>query len=186
MEKKRSTYGRALTLSLPSGIKVRARRPSVLSLINAGGFPADLNVEVWKLIKKDLLDPDKVAGDPEGIKQWARLIDAYVPHVLIDPRVVDGDAPTDLEEADGFVTGRLNIKDFGDMDKQVAFLFGNGAAPADEELTERGITGPAALAEALRRFRDGSARDEAGRGVEEVRAPALDAAGDRPAVPAGA
>ena len=185
---KQSPYGRTLTLTLPSGIKVKARRPSVLSLIAAGGFPSELTVDVWKLVKKEKLDPDKIVEDPEGIVAWAKLIDAYVPHVLVDPRICT--APGELTElhevdgGDGLVTGQLNIRDVIDMDKQVVFLFGNDAAAADEELTD-GVGGRVSeLADALRRFRVGPARGEAGRGGEEVRQEAVGVAEPGPAEPA--
>ncbi len=187
---KQSPYGRRLTLSLPSGIKVKARRPSVLSLIASGGFPSELTLEVWKLVKKDLLDPDKIANDVESVMAWAKMIDAYVPHVLINPVLVTGaDEDTVLVQADDseLVTGKVNIRDITDIDKQTLFLFGQGVVPADEELAERGFGGRVAeLAATLKEFRGGAARDEAGRGVEEVRAEAVSAPGTGPGVAAGA
>lgn len=159
------------TLTLTNGMKVRVRRPSILSLISSEGFPQDLTGEVWKLIKKDKLDPQKLeVADVESIRTWARLINAYVPQVLVNPKVTEVTELVDVEGKPGQVSGTIALEDISDMDKQFLFLYGNGAAPSDEEM-EAGV-GSSKVLEALRRFREGAARDNAGPGGEAVRAEA--------------
>ena len=98
-----------------------------------------------------------------------QLIDAYVPHVLVSPRV----APMSQNELDvnGVVIGTVALIDISDVDKLHLFLYGQGLI--DGPATEGGAT------VALKSFRDDDASADSGRGVEEVRAPALDVAGAR-------
>jgi hypothetical protein len=115
------------------------------------------------------IKPEDMIRDPERLRQLAQLIDAYVPHVLVSPRV----APMSQNELDanGIVIGTVALIDVPDMDKLHLFLYGQGLI--DGPATEGGATA------ALKSFRDDDASVDAGRGVEEVRAPALDAAGAR-------
>jgi hypothetical protein len=178
----KTIYG-VQSLTLPSGNKVRVRRPSVLSLIAAGGFPTDLTSEAWKLARKDMIDPDKMAADPEGVKSWAKLIDAFIPHVLADLQIT-GSGETKIEEADGYMTGVMMSYDMNDMDKQVVFLFGTGVLPSDEEMKAKARE--EISAEALKEFRDERESVDAGHGGEAVRAEAVVDGGDQATVVAGA
>lgn len=166
---------RIQTLTLTSGMKVQVRRPSVLSLITSEGFPQDLTIAVWKLIKKDQLDPDMIGHDAEAIRTWARLITAYVPEVLVNPRVTDVTELVPVEGDPGRVSGTIEMRDISDMDKQFLFLYGNGVVPSNEEM-EAGVSSGKVL-EALRTFRDRAARGDAGPGGEAVRAEAVEPAG---------
>lgn len=165
------------TVTLPSGMKVKAKRPSVLSLITSAGFPQDLTLEVWKLIKKDKLDPDALGNDAASIQAWARLIEAYIPKVLVNPRVTEVTQLVPVEGVPGLMSGTWALEDIGDLDKQVLFLYGNDAAPSDEEL-ESGASSE--LLDALRKFRDGIARSDVGQRREAVRAEAEQPAGAGP------
>jgi len=170
----KTMYG-AQTLTLPSGNKVRVRRPSVLSLIAAGGFPNELTNEAWKLARKEMIDPEKLQSDPQGIQLWAALIGAFVPHVCLDLKVVQAAVGgTKVDVVDGLMTGVIEGNDLSDMDKQVIFLFGTDVLPSDEEQAEarREVS-----AESLKEFRDGGQGADAGHGGEEVRAEAVVDAG---------
>jgi hypothetical protein len=166
-----NTIGKVVALPLPSGMVVRVRRPSVFSLITSGGFPAELTQVVFDMVTNPV-KPEEMIRDPERLRQLSTLIDAYVPHVLVSPHV--GPMSSNSLDEDGVVTGTVALVDLADMDKLHLFMFGQGliAGPA----TEGGAVSPA-----LTSFRDGAASADAGRGVEEVRATPLEAAGAGPA-----
>ncbi len=129
------TFGLLHTLTLPSGAKVKAKRPSILTLIKDGGFPSELTIAVWRMMKREM-DLDALGKDPDAFKQWAALIDAVTASVLVSPAVGE---KTDLtaDEA-GVLCGTVLIGDIPDLDKQFIFLFGNAVYRSDEEqLTEK-------------------------------------------------
>src|SRR5712691_6864358 len=172
---KPSNYGKIHTLTLPSGYKILARRPSVLSLISSGGFPSQMTQEVWKLIEKEKITVESVTESPEAIQQWAIMLNAYLPHVAVDPKIQPG-VPTNIVEDDNkMLHGVLAVEDVQDLDKQFIFLFGNGVAASDEELAEKLKEAEAA---GLTRFPVGSERVDGGRGSKEVRTEAVEASGN--------
>ncbi len=178
---KPSNYGKTSIITLPSGYKIKARRPSVLSLISSGGFPAALTNDMWKLIEKEKIDSKAITESPEMIKQWAGMLDAYIQYVAVDPKIVAEGETSLTEDDDKTLHGRINIQDVEDFDKQYLFLFGNDVAPSDDEVNAKRKEAEAA---GLAKFPDGSARVEGGRSSEAVRTETVVAVGDVSAVPA--
>jgi hypothetical protein len=150
------TYGKSHVLTLPSGVKVRARRPSLLSLIYSGGFPTELTATVWQLYAKQINAEEVAQKEPEGLLRLAGLIEQYIPHVLISPRV---GPMTKLDEGpEGVLTGTVALLDILDLDKQYLFLFGQRLILAPEE-RQAGAeqTAAADLAEFRQRAESGDA-----------------------------
>jgi hypothetical protein len=171
--------GLVQVLTLPqSKYKVRARRPSLITLIASGGFPAELAAVVWRMYEKGE-DADTATTEPDNIMRMASLIEAYVPHVLVTPQV----GPTSQIEidAEGFVVGTISMIDLHDTDKRFLFFYGQGLLEAsDLKPTET------ASAPALASFPENVARADARPAREPVRTETVDAPGDVPAEPAGA
>ncbi len=180
-QSKSSKYGRIVqTVSLPSGVKMRARRPSVLSLIASGGFPSELTLEIWKLASREG-DISKNAESLDSLKSWAALLEAYIPYVLVTPQI---GLVTDVKEDDqGVLIGTIVIGDLQDMDKQVLFLFGNGLVPSDEEIADGKKE---VSAKSLASFRDGEQGADAGSSSEAVQPAPVVAGGDAPGPTPGA
>lgn len=159
-------YAKAHTLTLPSGVKFRVRRPSILTLINSGGFPSEMTIEIWKVVSAEGLDPKKLLEDAKGLTNWAKLIDMFIPHVSIMPKITTDGAETNIaEDANGIAVGNVDLATLPDADKQLLFLFGTYAAASDEEMAE-GATAPVP---ALTRFPEGAAREDDRSGSAEVR-----------------
>ena len=176
-----SSFGQVHTLTLPSGAKVRVRRPSVLALVAAGGFPAELTIEVWKLLNKKV-EPEEAIADPEALKRWALLIEKFVPHVLVDPKIAEETEVT--TDSDGGVHGTVRSEDISDFDKQYLFLYGNGVYRANEE--EITLVNEEVTKADLGPFRDRAAGVDVGSGGDTIQPEAVDS--DRVAVdtPVGA
>lgn len=169
---KPSLYGTTHTVKLAGGGKIRVRRPSVLSLLSAGGFPQAMTQQVFKMVERDKLNPDD--NSVESIREWATVMDVYLPFVALEPKI-SATEPTDLQEDDDrYLHGTLNIRDIQDTDKQTIFLYGNGVLLSEEELADRKARAQAA---GLTQFRDGGARADAGSSGEAVRAEAIVDAG---------
>src|SRR3990167_6722708 len=79
-------FGRSTVLMLPSGVRVRARRPSIISLIASGGFPTELTGMVWKLANRDASVEDLVQNADDLIRM-TQLINAYILNVLVSPKL---------------------------------------------------------------------------------------------------
>ncbi len=165
----RVTIGSVQVLPLPSGIKVRARRPSIISLIASGGFPGELVAFASTMIM-DGKEPDALLAEPDGLRRMAALIEAYVPYVLVSPKVSVVTALN--EDVEGVLQGTLAMIDLDDIDKRFLFFWGQGLLGEPE--------GGAVAATSLKPFPDGAARADDRPTREPVRAETVVAAGDRP------
>ena len=169
-------YGQIHTLSLPSGNKVKVRRGSILTLVQAGVLPGNLIGAVWEIFGKgNPPSPAELAQDPEKIRTMAAMMEASLRAVLVQPEVTDGDSETGTD-AEGFTTGKVNPRDVPDNDKVLLFGFIQGVVKgdADEQAEEA----------ALRKFPAEPGREAAGSGGEAVRAtpePAAPAPVEEPA-----
>lgn len=162
-------FGSARVVTLPqSGQKVRARRPSLVTLIATGGFPAELASVVWNMYEKGE-DPSQNAKDAEGILRMANLIEQYVPHVLVTPQV--GPVTQTDVDGEGVLIGTVSMIDLPDMDKRFLFFYGQGLLdgttqpPASPEIVS---------AKALESFPENGERADARPAREPVRAETLD------------
>lgn len=178
-------FGRPHVLTLPiSGYKIRVRRPSLFTLVNAGAFPDDLAASVWTMSKRGFQlssNGPEAEGetDPHKFGEFARVIEVYIPHVLVDPKA---SATSDVRlDAEGCLTGLLDVAELDDVDKQRLFFFGQGIMLSDDEMVEKAARISAAAAEVtsadVRPFRDGAARGDGGPGGEALRAAAVEPAG---------
>lgn len=177
-------FGRPHVLTLPiSGYKIRVRRPSLFTLVTAGAFPDDLAATVWTMSKRgfQLSNNGGPEGetDPQKFGEFARVIEVYIPHVLVDPKA---SAASDVRlDAEGCLTGLLDVAELDDVDKQRLFFFGQGIMLSDDEMVEKVARISAAAQEVtsadVRPFRDGAARGDGGPGGEALRPAAFDAAG---------
>ncbi len=161
--------GQTHPLTLPASREiVEVRRPSTFTLIVSGGLPAELSALVWKLFgtKMQLVD---VMETGKELKDFAMLIEKFVPFVLVDP--VIGETTTCTIGEDGRLHGALRLDDLPDLDKNHLFLFGVGVLKGDDERDE-------VVAADLATFRAGAARGDAGSGGEALREAPVGAAGD--------
>jgi hypothetical protein len=174
---RKTKIGSTYVLTLPiSGEKVRVRRPSTFSLVAAGALPAELTTLVWKLFgdrKKSMAD---VMMDAEQLSTYTQLVERFVPHVLVSPKIGD---TTELEhDKDGVLTGMVALVDLADLDKNNLFMFGIGAVHADEEVAE-------VVAADLATFRAKQPRTDAGPGGKAVRPAAKPVSGPSSEQPTG-
>lgn len=175
MARKKSNYGGVHTLSLPSGKKIKVRRPSLLYLVTSGGFPAELTMKVWQTLQGPAEELPDLLNDPKALTSWATIINSYIPNVMVDPKIGE---PTNLEEEDdGTLSGTLSLADMRDADRQFVFLYGTGVYKGDEEMITAQVEKEIKVAD-LVNFRDESVRPDAGRGGEEVRSEAVVVGGD--------
>jgi hypothetical protein len=175
-------YGRIHTLTLPSGTKVRARRPSTFTLVTAGLFPAELSAAVWKMSGEAFALTRSGADDvdPERFRRYAEVIEGFIPHVLVEPKI--GVITDAVVGPDGYLTGTVESADLPDTDKQHLFFFGQGVFRGDEEMADLVAARPQEVtAKDVEPFRsDQPARPDAGSGGETVRAAAVSPGGDPP------
>jgi hypothetical protein len=146
--------------------KVRVRRPSLITLLASGGFPADLAAIVWGMYEKGE-DPEKFAREPDGIRNMALLMETYVPYVLVSPTI--GPTTHVAPDSEGVLTGTINLLDLHDIDKRFLFFYGQGLldTPAKEEVS----------AQALDTFPEGAASPDTRPAREPVRSEAVDDGG---------
>jgi len=173
---KASMYASPQTLTLPSGKKVLVKRPSLTSLLAAGGFPTGLTSHALKILSEKTLDrpaPTDATDKPEDVSKWAEMLDAFIPYVLVQPKVSDTSSVT--EDENGLLGGSIAVADILDFDKQVIFYFGTGLYRSDEEMAEAKTK--EATVEALKPFPEGSKRADAGHGGETIRTEAVVAGG---------
>jgi hypothetical protein len=101
--------------------KVLARQPSLVTLIASGGFPSELAAVVWKMYERGD-NGEQMTSTPDGIRQMANLIEAYVPHVLVKPQV--GAVTHVTVDGDGVLDGTIAMIDLPDLDKRYLFFYG--------------------------------------------------------------
>lgn len=148
-------------VTLPSGFKVKARKPSLFTLVSSGVFPNELTAMAMKLTekKKDDAFSKAIESEPDALKAFAGLMDVLLARVLADPQVTTD--PTDCDITDeNFLTGKINAQDVDDYDKQWLFLWSQSLLKAPP----KGVA-----AASLDTFRDGAERGVAGSGGEAVR-----------------
>ncbi len=121
--------GKQYVFDLPSKLmRIRARRPSLLTILAAGGFPNELTAAVWRSQSGTL---DFSGENPELIRQLAQLIDAMITHILVSPQV---GPDTRLEEGPGGVAqGTVAVVDLPDVDKQFLFMWVQRLLPTPGE-----------------------------------------------------
>jgi len=172
-------YGRPHLVTLPSGIKMLARRPSIVSLISSDGFPDELTTLVWRMgEEKNVVS--ELMRTKEGIRQLASMMEAYLPFILISPKITSETA-TEVGP-DGVLTGTIASMDLVDEDKNWLFLFGQGLILTPEERQ----VGPTVAAADLARFREGLKSDVPGQSGAAVQSAAVDASGVGSDQPLGA
>lgn len=157
---KKKRFGATNTLLLPiSGDKVTVRRPSMFSLVASGGLPGELTTLVWKLFGEKKLTLATVLEDGQDVKNFALLVEKFLPHVLVDPKIAD---VSDCEvNGDGLLSGAIALMDISDIDKNHLFLYGVGVL--------RGIDEPEVIAADLATFREESERNNDGHDGTTVR-----------------
>lgn len=175
-----TVYGRPHSVILPSGVKVLARRPSIMSLIASGGFPDELTALVWRMGQEKTV-ASELSQTPEGIRQLATMIEAFLPYVLMSPKVGPVTA-TELGD-DGVLTGTIERMDIDDGDKNWLFLFGQGVILTQEE---RQAAPKTLTAADLGRFRTELQSSQLGQSGEAVQSTAVEVGGTGPEQPAGA
>lgn len=178
-------WGRLHTVTLPSGSKVVARRVSLMSLLWAGGFPTELTAVVWSMFNAGI-DVKQLSQEPDGLRRMVGLLEAVVPHVLVQPRVLtptqvaDGAVTAIAVDAEGVQQGTVALADILDVDKQWLFLFGQGLIRTGEERGESGApAGPEGFPAEL-------VRADAGPGGAAVRPAPVPDPGAAAGEPAGA
>lgn len=156
-----TTYGKVYPLSLPSGNKVKVRRPSLITRVRTGQLPSALLATVWQTFGRALAtSAEELAKDPERIISMLDMMDAAVCAASVSPKITP-DGPTAVEvDAEGFTTGTVNVADIPDGDKAVIFGFFQQVLEGDEDRAKEAD---------LARFRDGAAGAAGGSGGEAVR-----------------
>lgn len=121
--------GKQYVFDLPSKLlRVRARRPSLLTILASGGFPNELTAAAWRSQNGTV---DFSGENPQLIRQLAQLIDAILSHVLVSPAV---GLETRLEEGpDGVAAGTVAVVDLPDVDKQFLFMWAQRLLPTPGE-----------------------------------------------------
>jgi hypothetical protein len=159
-----------------SKLRVRVRRPSLVTLIASGAFPAELASIVWKMYEKTDETPN---DDPESIQRMARLMEEFIPHVLVTPRI--GSVTQLQDDVDGVAQGTIASIDLGDLDKRWLFFYGQGLVEQDGSETT-----PEVSAASLDSFPEEPARADARPAREPVRAEAVESGGNPEPEPASA
>lgn len=76
-------YGRVYTLRLSGDTVVRVRRPSFLSLVRRGHLPQNVVALVLKALRGEV----RATDDPAAALEWATLLDVYAVEALVEPPV---------------------------------------------------------------------------------------------------
>lgn len=159
--------GQTRPLTLPASQEtVEVCRPSTFTLIVSGGLPAELSALVWKLFGTKMQLADVMETGKE-LKDFALLIEKFIPFVLVDP--VIGEVTACVVGEDGRLHGTLRLADLPDLDKNHLFLYGVGVLKGDDEEV---------VAADLVSFPGESPRGDAGPGGEALRNAPLGAGGD--------
>jgi len=175
-------FGQAVVVTLPSTDKVRAKKPSMVTMFTSGLFPNDVTTYAIRLYNKQVSEqsPSQLSEtDPEAAKTMLKLIDIFVPKILIEPRVVEGEGAVTAVEVgeDGVQKGTVKLEDIPDPDKQYLFLWGQGLLPDDANRIPARAEAPPAAAE-VAPFRGGDERPDAGPTSAEVSPAAVEPAGN--------
>lgn len=176
-------YGSVLTLKLLSGYDresrggpprlVSARRPSLLTLVTSGAFPSELGTAVWKMAKQGWPVVNSADPAPADFQRFAEVIEALLPHVLVDPKI--GEVTALSENSAGRLTGFIELANLSDADKQHLFYFAQGVIRAEEEIVD--AKRQEVTARTLEPFRDGQVGADGGPGGAAVQPAAVDAGG---------
>jgi hypothetical protein len=156
-------FGQVWVVTLPTGAKVRAMKPSLTTMFASGIFPDELTAHVLRMLDKDVSlvrpggGPGDAPPDPEAIRRSLKLMEVFIPAVLVDPKI--GDETKIAIGEDGVQAGTVRLLDISDQDKRYLFLWGQWLLPDDASAVRP--TGEAAppearpAAESLVPFRDG-------------------------------
>jgi hypothetical protein len=164
-------YGQLTVVTLPSGNKVRAKKPSLVTLIVGGVFPNDMMRHAIRLYNKDIPEQPTRVEDPEQARAALQLMDIMLPKVLIHPSI--GNVTAVEEDEEGVQKGTVMLEDVPDGDKQWLFLWGQGLLPDDASKPLPGEVKTPAAAE-VAPFRGESERSDAGSGSAEVQPAAVE------------
>lgn len=126
-----TTYGKIYDLSLPSGNKVKVRRPSLLTLIRTGQLPSTLVAAVWKVFGQ-AEGPASMMQSGDDVQMMIGMMDATIKSILVSPSVTDEPSDVAVDEQ-GYTTGHVNINDIPDMDKTTMFGFATAMVSGDRE-----------------------------------------------------
>src|SRR5262245_18843583 len=181
------------TLTLPTGVRVEVKRPSLITMLANGGLPTSLAVSVWKMASNSY-KPNTESGD--DIRMIADQVVYFVAHTLTSIKVHvpssangkgDERPETDVIVGDdGIARGVARIEDIPDSDKMAIFIYSRGIEMSDEEKADAPKT-EAVSPETLSQFPAGSEQSggDAGSGGEPVRAAAVEVDRNVAATPAG-
>jgi len=174
-------------LHLPiMGLKVTVRRPSMFSLVAAGGLPGELTSLVWKIFGGKESSLASILEQGQEIKNFATLIEKFIPAVLVDPVIYEpkiGEEAPKPEIVNGELHGTISALDIPDIDKNHMFLFGMGVIKCleEQEAIREGV-----VADDLSTFRDEQPRADAGPAGSAVQPAAEPVGRVGPDEPAGA
>jgi hypothetical protein len=174
-------------LHLPiMGLKVTVRRPSMYSLVAAGGLPGELTSLVWKIFGGKESSLADILEQGQEVKNFAMLVEKFIPAVLVDPVVYEpkiGEARPEQRVVDGELHGTISALDIPDIDKNHLFLFGIGVIKCleEQEAIREGV-----VADDLSTFRDEQPRADSGSAGAALQPAAEPASGAGSAEPTGA
>lgn len=127
-------------LTLPSGLQIKAARPTLMTMMRLGQIPDALTPKVSNLIA--LARDQGQAGvstamkaeyqvDPAGFYvTWLRLLDVVWCAAVKEPAFVEGDVPDGVEA--------IPVSEVDLADKTHLFIWAQGADPAVAEFPDRG------------------------------------------------
>ena len=158
-------------LTLPiSKQKIRARRFSLMTTVIKTGLPAELTSVVLRAYSGE----ENLLGTPENdltkMRALMEIVEEIVPLFLVNLTV--GESTNTELDADGCLTGVVNMADLPDLDKQYIYMYGRYLVDPERVKGE-------ATTESLDTFRDrtgsadGGPDREALRPAAEQPAPAL-------------
>lgn len=107
--KKREERLKGKVITLPSGVSVRVRRPSINNLIASGHVPSDVAA---------VLMSGQSSQAVQGTKEFSKLVQLQkivAKHAVIEPKIVDGEP--------NYGNGEIAIEDFTDEDLTSILIF---------------------------------------------------------------
>lgn len=123
----KSSAERALTITLPSGNVVKARRPSLFTMMNKGILPDHLYQMAMAV--QDGKNKSPAEMDPKELKAYFDFFMIYVVEAVVEPKVIMKGTPGE---------GYVHVEDFSDEDMFAVFKGVNAIpkSPKDQEREE--------------------------------------------------